>query len=404
MKKPLKPIGEILVDLGLITPEQVERGLARQREGGGRLGDALVALGMVTRSEVEWGLADQYDLPFVQLRPESIDRGVAALVPPAWAREHRILPVLRNGDTVTVIVADPHALELSDEVRRFTGATGVEASLASEENILELLDALERNALPAAPLDRWLSEAMRGGARELVVSVRGDQAVGWDDAHPAAKSALDAGWPEGMARRLTPSHPSVGGEAGGVRRWAALLDVGGERWAAECRMAGGGRAWEWLVRVVEAIPGGSRGVPAAEALRRRVAERSGSGTVVRMDAADLSDAAVAALLPELPLALLGPMCRAAHLAEGGPPTPPGVLRLPARPGAVEALAAMEAFHLDAVTLGEHDPHPQIVAAARRAAPLVAFAGEGGAADLRVRLQVNAEPPRWILEEENRGTD
>jgi hypothetical protein len=63
--RKITPIGEILVRLGLVTPEQVQRALAHQRERGGPFGDALIELGLVTRTDVEWALADQYDLPMV---------------------------------------------------------------------------------------------------------------------------------------------------------------------------------------------------------------------------------------------------------------------------------------------------------------------------------------------------
>lgn len=407
MRKIVRPIGEILVDLGRITPDDVQRALAYQRERGGYFGNALVDLGLVTQAEVEWGLADQYDLPFVQLRPEAIDRATAARVPAAWAREHLVLPVLRSGDTVTAIVADPRAAERLDEVRRFTGASRVEAALASIDNILLLIDSLGEGETrpPATPLAEWVEGAVRGGARELMISIRGAEAFGRSDAEPGAVRPLDGAGPEGVERFLGPSAPVGEPGAPGVNCWRALLDTGAGLWIAECRAVRAAGAAEWRIELRERVPGGSSGPAADEALRLRVREGAERAPVaVCVVDGEVAPDVAATLLPRLPTALLGPGCRSVHLGPSGSPVPRGVLCVAPEPSLTDALAALEPFRFDAVTLGSFDPQPDVLAAACRAARVVAFRGTGSAGEVIVTLDLNRGEGVWILAKDERGPD
>lgn len=78
-----RTIGQILLDLGRISEEDVGRALEYQRDHGGYFGEALQACGFVSKEELEWGLASQFDLPYVFPDPDAIDPDAAALVSPS---------------------------------------------------------------------------------------------------------------------------------------------------------------------------------------------------------------------------------------------------------------------------------------------------------------------------------
>ena len=67
IKKP-KKIGEILIDMGLITVPQFEEALAVGKKSGKRIGRALVDSGLVTEEAIAQALSSQYDIPFNQAR------------------------------------------------------------------------------------------------------------------------------------------------------------------------------------------------------------------------------------------------------------------------------------------------------------------------------------------------
>ncbi|HEV2148612.1 MAG TPA: hypothetical protein VGR37_14505, partial [Longimicrobiaceae bacterium] len=243
MRKRSTTIGEILVSLGRISPEDVERVLAYQRERGGFFGAALVALGLATPAEVEWLLADQYDLPFVNLRPDGIDHGVASQVPGGWAREHLVLPVLRDGDTVTVVLSDPRDLGRLIEVQQFTGAANVEAALSTPATLRALIDAVHGEPdISPVPVLRFLLEALESGAEEVGVSVRPGGSAGWARRQTVSRRTLEEGaLPE--LRRLVKPFPEPAA-AQGVRRWEARIALAGQVWTAECHAVGDGAALE----------------------------------------------------------------------------------------------------------------------------------------------------------------
>ena len=96
-KRP-KPVGEILLARGLITPEQIAHALDAQRRPGNRklLGEIIVELGFCSEVQVLEALAGADDVPFARLTPSLADPGVMELLPNAMFRvkldnEHLVL-------------------------------------------------------------------------------------------------------------------------------------------------------------------------------------------------------------------------------------------------------------------------------------------------------------------------
>lgn len=400
MRKRRTPIGEILVGLGRISPGDVERALAYQREWGGYFGDALVALELVTPAEVKWGLADQYDLPFVNLHPDSIDRAVAARVPASWAREHLVLPILRDEEKVTVVLADPRDLGMLAEVQHFTGATHVEAALSTPATIRTLIDAVH-GAPDVTPVSllRFLAEALESGAEEVGVSVRRGRSQGWSRRHAVAHRVLE-GDPLPELRRAVSPFPEGGGK--GVRRWTARIAVAGSRWAAECHAVGDGDTLEWVARITGEESRQEAPARVGPELRAEVALALRRGPVLVRVEGERAEA-VERALPLLPALLLEREPRAAHVSDRGAP-PEGVVHLPAGESLRETLEALLPFALDALTLDVGEASPAELRMARRVAPLAAVRLRSGGwaeeADFHLRLEGGVDSPEW----ERDGTD
>ena len=100
-------LGDILVETNVISETQLQLGVDHHRRTGLRLGDALLQLGFVNEEMLKLALCTQLDVAFVDLDRFSIDRSLASLVPKAFAQQHRVLPVARVDDVLTVALADP---------------------------------------------------------------------------------------------------------------------------------------------------------------------------------------------------------------------------------------------------------------------------------------------------------
>jgi len=100
-------LGDILISDGLITREQLTQALAEQRTSGHRLGYVLVKLGLVQEIEITRLLARQFRMPAVDLSRFEVDPKIIKLIPPEVAKKNCVLPLKREGRTLTVAMADP---------------------------------------------------------------------------------------------------------------------------------------------------------------------------------------------------------------------------------------------------------------------------------------------------------
>jgi len=138
MKRKL--LGEILMDEGLISEEQLKAGLEKQkREKGLKIGEALVALGAVTEEDVAKAVWQQRKIPYIDLDSYALDPNVIELVPEKVARAYLALPLFKIGNALTVAMADPLNLIAVDDLRSKTGCE-IEPVISTEGKITRCLD------------------------------------------------------------------------------------------------------------------------------------------------------------------------------------------------------------------------------------------------------------------------
>jgi type IV pilus assembly protein PilB len=113
-------LGDLLVHEGLITRAQLDQGLLEQRNTGMRLGYCLVKLGFVQELEITKALARQYKMPAVDLSRFEVDPKIIKLVPTDVAVKHMVLPLKREGRTLTVALADPTNHAVVDDLKFIT--------------------------------------------------------------------------------------------------------------------------------------------------------------------------------------------------------------------------------------------------------------------------------------------
>jgi len=113
-------LGEILVREGLITTEQLRKALLEQKSSGMRLGYTLVKLGFIEETEVSKMLARQYRMPAVDLSRFEVDPKILKLLPPDIASKHTVLPLKREGRTLTVAIADPNNVTAIEDIKFIT--------------------------------------------------------------------------------------------------------------------------------------------------------------------------------------------------------------------------------------------------------------------------------------------
>jgi type IV pilus assembly protein PilB len=113
-------LGELLVREKLVSREQLDKALQEQKQSGTRVGYNLVKLGFIQETELTKILARQYKMPAVDLTRFEVDPRIAKLVPAELAMKHLVLPLKRDGRTLTVAIADPSNLGVLEDLKFIT--------------------------------------------------------------------------------------------------------------------------------------------------------------------------------------------------------------------------------------------------------------------------------------------
>ena len=121
VKRKSKQLGQILIELGYIQPEQLEVALEEHRKTPKSLGRVLIDLGMIKESDLVRALAEQVGLEFVDLNDFQIDSLATSLLPEALARRYRALPIGERDGRLLVAMSDPANVYALDDIRTITG-------------------------------------------------------------------------------------------------------------------------------------------------------------------------------------------------------------------------------------------------------------------------------------------
>jgi type IV pilus assembly protein PilB len=132
-------LGDGLVKTGKITKDQLQQGLAYQKEKGGRLGSALVKLGILSEKELVEFLSQHFSVPAIDLQRVEVDESVIKLIPADVARKYTILPVAKVGAKITLAMIDPTNVFAMDDVKFMTGYN-VDPVVASETALRIAID------------------------------------------------------------------------------------------------------------------------------------------------------------------------------------------------------------------------------------------------------------------------
>ena len=153
-------LGEILIERGRLTPEQVQQALRSRLDHRERLGQTVTRLGFMSEAEVVAVLGEQFALPVATAEKlAKADRGAVQLVPETMAREALLLALSREGDVLEVAVGDPLDVVSLDHLRALTGCQlkvwvgrptevreaidGYYSELRASEHLGEILDKID---------------------------------------------------------------------------------------------------------------------------------------------------------------------------------------------------------------------------------------------------------------------
>ena len=160
-------IGDVLVAAGAITEEQLQEGLAKQKETGRKLGNALVDLGFISNDMLITVLTTQLGIDYIELKGAKIEDKVIHMVPETMVTKYQAIPIEIDPDNPNILkvaMADPMDIMAMDDIGLVTNLQ-VEPMLASEEGIKNAIDKYygSAQAMEAAEAYRQEQANVLGG-------------------------------------------------------------------------------------------------------------------------------------------------------------------------------------------------------------------------------------------------
>jgi type IV pilus assembly protein PilB len=157
-------LGEVLVEQGALTEEQLARTLETQREYSRegrrmRLGPLLVELGHVSDRQIATALAAALNLELIDLGAGPLNGDIARVLPQSVAIRHLVLPVRRSDSGVlTIACADPTNVVALDDVKVYSGHPDITIAVAAESQVRDAISRIWSLSADSADVQLMLEE------------------------------------------------------------------------------------------------------------------------------------------------------------------------------------------------------------------------------------------------------
>jgi hypothetical protein len=139
--KPVRPIGESLLALGMLTQHQIDDALAKQT-GDKPLGEMLVDQGVLSRADLRTAIAHKMGVPLVDLDRFPVDPEARLRIPEHLAVKMRAVPLMVDGRRVILAVESPERIRELQKMRAAYQNIDFVAVVAPKLQILRKLDAM----------------------------------------------------------------------------------------------------------------------------------------------------------------------------------------------------------------------------------------------------------------------
>ncbi len=173
-----KRLGDMLVEAGVITNDQLMEALGKQKESGKRLGELLVDLRFTDEMEIAEAMAQQMKIPVAKIREAKLAPEVIALLPENIVRKHQVVPFEldeNNPNILRVAMSDPLDIIAADDLSIITNMQ-IEVMAATASDVTYAIEKYYGNEQSAKLADSFAQERM-----EKDKKLKGDKAEEGND-------------------------------------------------------------------------------------------------------------------------------------------------------------------------------------------------------------------------------
>ncbi len=134
-----RPLGELLMERGIINQSQLDEGLRIQQEKGGLIGEILVDLGFVKEDDIAQALTAQYGFPYLPLGNYDVDLDIASIIPGRVARQYLLVPIDKIGNNLTLAMSNPLNVQAIEDVELLSGCS-VQTFVSTSSDIKKAIE------------------------------------------------------------------------------------------------------------------------------------------------------------------------------------------------------------------------------------------------------------------------
>ena len=156
MAKPHVYLGDLLVNRGVITPQQLQEALEEQKKTGQLLGATLIRMGIVSEEQaILPSLAEKFNISFVSLKSTVVSQEALTRLPAKAVNHYKVFPVKYENGILTVAMGNPWDIAILDDLAMVAHAH-IQPVLAGEKDIIEAIR--EHYGLGAETIERMMSD------------------------------------------------------------------------------------------------------------------------------------------------------------------------------------------------------------------------------------------------------
>jgi MSHA biogenesis protein MshE len=167
-------LGDLLVEKGLISNDQLMQALAAQKKTGHKLGRTLISSGLVTEEQMLELLSTQLQVPFIDLKQYNYDAETVQIVPETLARRYRVVSLKKNPDgSLLIAMADPTDIFAYDELAKQLKCH-LHLAVSRESQIMSTIDMVYRRTNEISNLAEELGDELAETDIDLQELVQGE--------------------------------------------------------------------------------------------------------------------------------------------------------------------------------------------------------------------------------------
>ncbi len=171
-----KPLGEILLDQGIINQQQLDEALEEQKKSGRLLGRVMVDMGFISEDRILEALGIQVGMRVSSLSDLNIPEEVINMLPASVAQVYNVIPVKFEDNVLTVALSDPLNVNVLDDLR-FVLNCKVQGAIASEEEISEALEKYYGGTSKEESINSLVKEIEESGPKIITSEVKETQDI-----------------------------------------------------------------------------------------------------------------------------------------------------------------------------------------------------------------------------------